>query len=270
MIIDGKQLEVEIMDEFSYRIDNNKSKVKKAFIIIAEEILKELKFSIENSDLYSLSLKTYSQHKEIKNEIIDNDAVKLNLMSKSFQVDCNKNENKGAINMSDENKLTLKSGDYEITPDKFIGILQEGMSLESLTTGNFTLKELKDIKFFFLDFINSLMEDKLKQSDRYTFRQVKNKRDDKLEDLEYQLEGKEFNLFNKYFKEQGEEVEEVFNSKDVPEHLQDEVKEFVADLLSDVPPERIKELEEANPPGEKKEKKDKDVINLANYSQNKD
>lgn len=170
-------------------------------------------------------------------------------------------------NNNDQEKLTLQSGPIEITPEKFVAIMQEGRELEAITTGNFTLRELRNIKFFFLDFIEGIMMDKLRQEDARTFKRVKEKLEQQKNNFESDLQGEELNIFQNYFKEM-HEFEKVFDSRDYPEEMQDEVEDFISDLLAG---DSEAEIDELNQEAEKRTKeqneedKQDNIINLADY-----
>lgn len=170
-------------------------------------------------------------------------------------------------NNNDQEQLTLQSGPIEITPDKFLGILQEGRELEAITTGNFTLRELKNIKFFFIEFIEGLMMDKLNQEDEEIFKEVKQEFEEYKNDLDFESSKQKADIFENYFKA-NYEFEKVFDSRDYPEDMQDEVEDFISDLLNGAPEAEIdelnKEAEKIKKEQGNKNKKD-NVVNLADY-----
>lgn len=168
-------------------------------------------------------------------------------------------------NDEDKSNIKIETEEVELTPDKLIGIMQEGNERDILTTGNFSLSELKYLRHSFLDYIEEMMLNKLSQEERIAFKKIQEQRENFEHQLYLELFGRKGKVYNKCFA-QDDDFVKVFDSRDMPEELQDEVQEFVDDLLSDVAEEDVKALERATEEKEREAEMNEKVINLAEYS----
>ena len=164
----------------------------------------------------------------------------------------------------DKEKLTLGTEELELTPEKFIGVMQEDDERDFLTTGNFSLGELKYIRNSFLEFIEEMMLNKLSQEERIAFKKIQDQRENFEHQLYLDLYGQKGKVYSKCFARDND-FAKVFDSRDMPEELQGEVQEFVEDLLSDVAEEDVKALERSAEEKEKQEKMQENVVDLSEY-----
>ena len=168
---------------------------------------------------------------------------------------------------NDKNRPDVKIGteEVELTPEKFIGIIQEDNERDFLTTGNFSVSELKYIRNSFLEFVEEMMLNKLSQEERIAFKKIQDQRENFEHQLYLDLYGRKEKVYNKCFAKDDDFVK-VFDSRDMPEELQDEVQEFVDDLLSDVAEEDVKALERGAKERKREAEMNEKVINLAEYN----